>query len=79
MTQQNESQQREPGKTGPVGRTVNVGIDIGYIVMWAVITIIGIAGLFTPVRLWSLLVIAGGGWYLYRNIRNAVLHSRGHQ
>jgi hypothetical protein len=64
---QAEHQQKTQGP-GKVGRGFNMGLDVGYAVIWSVVALLGIAALFTPARLWGLPVIAFGGYFAVKNI-----------
>lgn len=61
-------------KTGPVGRTVNLGVEVGYVIIWGALTVVAIAVLAATGNLWALAALALFGWFLYRNIRNIVVH-----
>jgi hypothetical protein len=67
-----------PKPQGKVSKGVNIGIEVGYAIVWAFVTLIGVARLFIPAARWpSLAVIAFGGYFAYRNISNIIVHPGG--
>jgi hypothetical protein len=63
--QQQPQQQQGPGK---VGRGVNMGVDVGYIVLWTAVAILGIACTFTPAGLWGLALTAIAVYFGGKNV-----------
>jgi hypothetical protein len=69
------SQPQERQGPGKVGRTINIGIDIGYAAIFGLLTLLGVATLFIAHQLWwSLAAIAFFGYFTYRNISNIIVH-----
>ena len=74
-TQQPQERQG-PGK---VGRTVNVGLDIAYVALWGLHTVLCLVGIFasTGTRWPGVAGTALFGYFTYRNINNAIAHAKG--
>lgn len=75
--QQHQPQHRQgPGK---VGRSVNVGLDIAYIALWGILTILCVAGIFASAgtRWPGVIGTALFGYFTWRNINNAIAHAKG--
>jgi hypothetical protein len=69
MTEQQQQQpQQKPPSTGKVGRGVNMGLDVGYAIIWSLVALLGIACIFTPAHWWGLLLFAIGAYFAGKNV-----------
>jgi len=60
--------QQPRGTRGKAHKAANAGISIAYGVLWTLVALIGVAGIFIAQTRWYGVILAvGAGWFAWRN------------